>query len=209
MPTTIAHIIGGYAAAEGASGRRSPRLTWPWVGLFGVIVANLPDVDFLIGLAFGGSAVYFHRGFTHSFVFGALVASVLTFALVRWWPGRKAHLWVLLYAAYSSHLVLDVIFPDPSGGNGATLLWPFTRTWFQFPLPFLEPLGEIRLIPVSGLHTGFFSTVFSTPTALVFLVDALVVLPLIPLAIWWARARRSGRARTPEPRPVSVAEPSP
>lgn len=196
MPTTVAHIVGGYAAAGGGSLVQSRNHHILWFLLVAVVYSNLPDIDFLLGWVAGGSPVYFHRGFTHSFALGALAAAAGTLVFLRAWGGTPARLFLLLFLSYASHLVLDVLFPDPSGGGGAKLLWPFTHAWFEFPLGILRPLDGLRLLPTNDLHEGFFATVLSWRAVRVFVIDTLVVLPLGLVALvlgrrgpWWARPR--------------------
>ncbi|NNK64653.1 MAG: metal-dependent hydrolase, partial [Gemmatimonadetes bacterium] len=121
MPTSVAHIIGGYAALE-AGTNRSGRPGIFFLVLI-VVVANLPDLDFLPGVLIGDPGLY-HRGPSHSIFAAAAVAGVAGWALgPRLGGARRVALWTFI--AYGSHLVLDMLIPDPSGGSaGIPALWP-------------------------------------------------------------------------------------
>lgn len=189
MPTSVAHMIGGYAALE-TGARRSPR-----VGIFFlflvVIGANLPDLDFLPGVLAGDPGLY-HRGPSHSLL-AAVVAALLCGAVLGRWVGgfRRAAGWTFL--AYASHLVLDMVVPDPSGMSvGVPLAWPLVAAEIGAPIPGLAALNPLRILAGPRLQTGFFESMLSLGGVRVFLVDAALVAPLAPLA-WGVRQWRDRR----------------
>ncbi|HKU43986.1 MAG TPA: metal-dependent hydrolase [Polyangiales bacterium] len=106
----------------------------------GIALAALPDLDFF-GAWFGAEygTDWGHRGFTHSFLFAAVVA-----LLIGWIAGRCGlpRAWTALIAglALASHGLLDTL---TNGTNGPALLWPFSSARFQAPIrPVLvAPLG--------------------------------------------------------------------
>ena len=61
------------AQNELAPGKKTPALNWKHY-LFFALLANLPDIDVLIGLLFHGNANIFHRGMTHSLLFSFFAA---------------------------------------------------------------------------------------------------------------------------------------
>lgn len=202
MPTPIGHALGGYAAAE-ATRRDGEASNSKWaVILLAVVVAVSPDFDFIPGLISNNIPKY-HRTMSHGVPAALLVASVLTLALRGWWKGAVWHLWVLLFTAYMSHVLLDVVTPDPTGGSGLRPLWPLSSVWFAYPLPFLEPLNELRILDHGGTNDTFWATLFSGRAAFVFAIDALLVLPLV-LSVKWARAL----ARRPYGRRTTMAKSS-
>lgn len=100
------------------------RLYWPKLLLL-ILLANLPDFDFLFGLF--GNPNELHRGFTHSFV--AAVGFSLGLGLVwRIVPGFWRSV-LLYFAAYGSHLLIDLVTGTRLGwthsGSGIPLFWPW------------------------------------------------------------------------------------
>ncbi len=197
MPTTIAHAIAGYAASEATSSQAQTPLPWWKVVLLAAIVANLPDLDFIPGLIVDNIPKY-HRTMTHGVPAALAVATGVTVALRGWWRGSWTSLWLLVFAAYASHLLLDVVTPDPTGGSGLRPLWPFSNVWLAYPLPFLEPLDGIRMLDHGPTNDTFWDMLLSSRAAAVFLVDALIAVPLVFLgkAIRWAIETYGKRAVT-------------
>src|SRR5438128_3819434 len=100
-----------------------------------VLLANLADVDFLIGLGTEGNANALHHGFTHSLaaaVFVALAVSCVWRITGSFW--RSA---ILCFSAYSSHLLIDLCTGTKLGWNatasGIPLFWPWKKD-FSSPL---------------------------------------------------------------------------
>lgn len=191
MPTSVAHILGGYAALE-AGAAPKPRRGMFFLFLV-LIVANLPDLDFLPGLLLGNEGL-FHRGATHSILAAVVVAGALGAALgPRFGGARTVAGWALM--AYGSHLVLDLVVPDPSGrGGGVALLWPILDAEIAAPIPGLAILDPIRWFDGPQMQQGFLRALISFDGLRIFMVDAALVLPLVPLA-WGIRSMRERRRR--------------
>src|SRR5438067_12688808 len=105
-----------------------------------VLLANLADVDFLIGLGTEANANALHRGFTHSLaaaVFVALALSCVWQIAASFW--RSA---ILCFSAYSSHLLIDLCTGTKLGWNAAAsgipLFWPSSKTYSS---PFILVFG--------------------------------------------------------------------
>jgi membrane-bound metal-dependent hydrolase YbcI (DUF457 family) len=100
-----------------------------------VLLANLADVDFLIGLGTVANANALHHGFTHSLaaaLFVALAVSCVWRIAGSFW--RSA---ILCFLAYSSHLLIDLCTGTKLGWNvtasGIPLFWPWAKE-FRSPL---------------------------------------------------------------------------
>jgi len=119
------------------------------VWIAGTLCAMAPDVD-VVGFAFGVRYGDFlgHRGFSHSLVFAALLASVVAFLLTRSDSvGIDAQLlWSYLLLATASHGFLDAM---TDGGLGVAFFSPFDLTRYFLPWT------PIRVSPI-GI-SGFFS----------------------------------------------------
>lgn len=117
MPLPIAHALVG-ASVAAALHTRPDSQRYRVALISGAILANAPDLDFLLVFALHNRA--WHRGFTHSLVFAgfACLLFVLTFGTRRL---RDALAYGL---AYASHCLLD--FLTTRAGGGVELFWPFS-----------------------------------------------------------------------------------
>ncbi|MEM1355055.1 MAG: metal-dependent hydrolase [Planctomycetota bacterium] len=134
MPSPFAHsaiLMLLDPAARRIGLRPEPR--WRRVTLLALLLValTLPDIDFLIGLVFPGTALGTHAAGMHSLAMGLVGALVLT-GLGTWLcrvpPGR---LLVLMTAAIGLHLLMDMV---SWGGPGIALFWPMTQTRVRLPL---------------------------------------------------------------------------
>ncbi len=113
--------------------------------LLGAAVSIVPDGDvisFVLRIPY--SAPFGHRGATHSIVFAAGLAALLT---LRFWRRLPTHalLFVFLFLSTLSHALLDML---TDGGLGVALLWPFSDARLFFP---------VTPIAVSPIGAAFFS----------------------------------------------------
>jgi membrane-bound metal-dependent hydrolase YbcI (DUF457 family) len=136
MALCLAHAAAGYLAYEALrpAGRHDAGLL-----ATAVVCANLPDADFLPGLALGDPTA-FHRGVTHT-VAAAVVVSAVVWAAGRLGRVRRpAALATVAGAAYLSHLLLDWMTVDAVPPAGIRLFWPVSGAWLHAPWSLL---GEI------------------------------------------------------------------
>ncbi|MGC1308914.1 MAG: metal-dependent hydrolase [Phormidesmis sp.] len=139
MPSPIAHSAFGYALTRlpivqsHRQQKQLPGHLWPFIsltGLYSLLVANLPDLDFLPQLLTG---INVHRGPSHSLSAAFIVSTILAWVIQRARPqfSYKA-LFLLTFAIYGSHLLFDFF---TAGGSGIPLLWPFSAQ------PFISPFS--------------------------------------------------------------------
>jgi inner membrane protein len=122
-----------------------------WVA--GVACSVIPDLD-VIGFRFGIHYGDFwgHRGFTHSLLFAALLASAIVFVGFR--RGLlslgRLPLWIYFFLATASHGLLDAM---TDGGLGVALLYPFDNHRYFLPwTPIrVSPIGLGRFFTDRGL----------------------------------------------------------
>ncbi len=120
MPLPLGHAAAGLAIYELYPAAK-PKIEWWKLWLFVGILANLPDIDFIIGLVYGGNGNIFHRGITHSLLF-ALFAGLFAFLAGRKWPRIFPPLgFIRCTILVLSHTILDVIFSE----SGTSLFYPF------------------------------------------------------------------------------------
>ena len=157
--------------AEAADGRRA-RAAW-------IVLANLPDVDFLVGWIALGDPGALHSGFTHSLLFCLAAAALIGAASRRFafLPG----FWPTL-AIVGSHLVLD----SASGhllmgpGYGVMLFYPFSMDRIHSPIALFW-----------GPKHHNFAELLGLPNFLGVLWEVLVFLPPLLLVLRRSRARRT------------------
>ena len=122
MPLPVAHGLLGavcVAALAPSPGEKRPLIRPLFAG---AVLANLADFDFLLVFAFGDKL--WHRGFTHSIAFAALV--FLSFAVCCGANRRREAIGYGL--AYASHAALD--FVTTRKGDGLELFFPFSAERF-------------------------------------------------------------------------------
>jgi membrane-bound metal-dependent hydrolase YbcI (DUF457 family) len=186
MPLPLAHSIVGYSVAA-ASGIRFRRETMTAI-LFAVVVANLPDSDFLPG-ALAGEPVLYHRTVAHTLpaaiVCGLIVGIVLTRFGKRFWE-----ITLLGTVVFASHLVADMF--DLTGTNfGVQILWPLSDNWYAIPTP-LSRHAEWFNFDRGETSAGFFASFFTLGFMRAVIMQALVFAPLLIPALW-VRSKRSRR----------------
>ncbi|WP_107670999.1 metal-dependent hydrolase [Cyanothece sp. BG0011] len=140
----------------------------------GIIMANLPDTDFLLGYLFYQNFNAIHRQFTHSFFVGFVVCIVI-FVCLRFFKPIPLSFLVWFWGLYFSHILLDMLAYDRYLPAGVQCFLPFSSNYFAFPISiigglsltggiiqlnnFLTILQEIVVIPLL-----FWAILFLTKT---------------------------------------------
>lgn len=86
--------------------------------------ANLPDIDFFIGLAFGNMN-RFHQVYTHTLGF-ALVTGLIVYAVKK-----NYRISLLTFIAVYTHVIMDSVNYDTRPPIGVMLFWPFSNQHFN------------------------------------------------------------------------------
>jgi len=144
----ITHLLFGANLGRAGLNRKTAYAT-----LTLTMAAEAPDLDVIgrfRGVAFG---FQHHRGFTHSFVGGILVAAfvvAVVYALHRLRrrpcavdlpPPRWGLLLIYAYLACLSHILLDF-----TNNYGVRPLWPFSGRWYSWDIVFIvEPVLLVLL----------------------------------------------------------------
>ena len=119
MPLPLGHTAVGLAIHDFcAKGKSTPSLGKTLIVV--MILANLPDIDVLIGLMIHGNGDYFHRGPTHSFVF-ALVMALIASNAWRCWSRIPKVSYILSFSLVLSHLLADAVLTT----SPVSFWWPF------------------------------------------------------------------------------------
>jgi inner membrane protein len=154
------------------------------VCVVGALCSVLPDLD-VIGFQFGVHYGDFwgHRGFTHSLLFAALLASaVVLLAFRQPVPGlSQLALWTYLFLATASHGLLDAM---TDGGLGVAFFSPFNNARYFLPWrPIrVSPIGVSRFFS----HRG--AKVVQSELLWIWLPAALLV-----FSVWLIRRRTAPR----------------
>ncbi len=183
MASPVGHALAGLAlgrAFDDSSRRGALTLYISCVAL-----AMAPDLDFLPGLLQGQPALY-HQGPSHSLVVGGALSLGTALLLGR----DRRHLlrtWLLLFAAYVSHLALDSLGPDSRPPIGMPLLWPFSDASWLAPVTLLP--GVRHSASGSEGPREWLAMVFSWINVRGILAELLLVGPLLILAEGLRRRR--------------------
>ena len=131
MPSPVGHALAGVCGFMVVQKHLVPHRQ-KWLLFGAVVLASLPDFDFLPGLLLGDPRSFHHQG-THSLAAVAIVSLVAGGVARRWkLNGTAWGFWA--GGLYLSHLVLDFLVNDPSPPFGVQLLWPFSESYFISPI---------------------------------------------------------------------------
>ena len=123
MPLPLGHAAIGLATCETfkpADDNQSRLGTF----LMALTLANLPDLDVLLGLLMQGNGNLFHRGPTHSIVF-ALLAGYIASHVWRLGPRLPRLGFPLCFSLVLSHVLADMVLTSAP----VSLLWPLHVYW--------------------------------------------------------------------------------
>ncbi len=123
MPLPLGHTAIGLATfktVDKVDSRASGWILLVWI----TVLANLPDIDVLMGLLVQGNGNMFHRGPTHSLLF-ALICGCL--ASQAWRMNRHVPRigFPPCFAIVFSHVLADMAFTSAP----VSLLWPLEVYW--------------------------------------------------------------------------------
>jgi inner membrane protein len=154
LSSPIGHSLAGYLIyiftsdqdRHRSQGGISPlkRLKPTHLGMFlaFVVIANMPDLDFLPGL-FINEPNRYHHGISHSLGAAVLISGMIAL-LCKAAPFRTFGVtFVSAMALYSSHLALDMLCLDARPPLGIPLFWPISNNYLQVPV--LPPVRHALL----------------------------------------------------------------
>src|SRR5580693_4817935 len=150
MASVFSHAVAALGIGACFYRPRTPKRVW----VIGALCAVIPDLDvigFALGIRYGD--FWGQRGFTHSLLFAALLASVVTLLAIRQAvPGFGGFsLWTYFFLAIASHGLLDAV---TDGGLGVAFFSPFSNTRYFLPWrPIrVSPIGVSRFFTHRGLE---------------------------------------------------------
>jgi inner membrane protein len=185
MPSAFSHAIVATAIGKVVAPKQTP---W-WYWALGAAVSAAPDLDvigFHYGIRYGD--VLGHRGFTHSLLFAALLAGLVTFALAGQRKIPWQRIFLFLFLATASHGVLDAM---TNGGLGVAFFSPFSNARYFFPFRPIKvsPIGVGRFFSARGIAVVQSEALWLwLPSAVLFIAAALVR----AVGTWKRDSARSG-----------------
>ena len=161
---SLTHIVLGAAIGEAVLGKKIGRKAMMW----GAIANTIPDFDVLGSPCFSNAQqLMVHRGFTHSFLFLALVSPLLGWLFSKWFKkaGVNWKSWTgLFFLCIFTHIFIDSLTAYGTG-------------WF-------EPFSAYRV----SFNTIFVADPFYTIPFLVFVMIALIAKNDSPKRMKWNTA---------------------
>ena len=123
MPLPLGHAAVGLTTYDVCSKNDSAFSRWK-VFIFVVLLANLPDIDVVIGLLLQGNGCAFHRGPTHSLFFALFMGFVASVAWKFWSQVPKMG-FRMCFLLILSHVLADFFFTS----SQVSFFWPFEVNW--------------------------------------------------------------------------------
>jgi inner membrane protein len=176
VSSIVGHALGGVVAAKAAAGHILPEQRRKFYILMAV-TAVLPDLDVIVFILFRPLNMTPHRGASHSLLFAAISALLLTFLCTRFFSLGRLRVFACLFAAYSSHLILDYLM---GRGRGIQFFWPFGG----------EYLSPVQLVPTAfyGVSaSGLLNLLLRPATYIGIALEVMIFVPLLylPAANTW------------------------
>ncbi|MBI2836826.1 MAG: metal-dependent hydrolase [Acidobacteria bacterium] len=175
MATPLGHGLAGAIICLGCR-----RVGWQAPSMAAaVIVANLPDADFLPGILVGWPSRY-HHGASHSIV----AAMICALAIGIWSAAGKHHptparAGILLGVCYLSHVIIDYFTVDTGTAVGIPVFWPFSHDLFIAPHPIFGDVKRDNFFDLAILRHDLWNLV----------IESAVFLPLFLLLHHAARRK--------------------
>lgn len=172
MASPVGHALAGYGIGRIGERGGKPAL---WIGCVALAVA--PDLDFVPGL-FAGQPALHHQGVSHSLSVALAVSLVAALALCR---GRHLLLrrWAIFFAAYASHLAIDLFGPDARPPIGIPLFWPWSDAAYLSPVALLPGIQHAHSTATPTAE--WIASILSWDNVKAILIEVAVVAPLLLL----------------------------
>jgi len=148
--------------------------------LLTVFFAIAPDLDVVPGILAGKPALY-HHGISHSLVF-ALAAGILGALAVRNQDRAFLSAFLVIFLAYTSHLVLDFFGPDGRAPYGIPLFWPLSAHYFLSPVQLFQGVHHVQTTDAS--IGEWLQAIFTWHNLISIGTEILVIGPVALLGKW-------------------------
>jgi inner membrane protein len=136
---SITHLALGACMGEAFAGRTLGKKAMLW----GAIAQSIPDIDFVASFWMDTSSnLLAHRGFTHSFLFCAIITPLFALLAEHWHRPHNIRLnrWILFFGS----VIFIHIFLDAFNNYGVGWLEPFSHKRISFNIIYVaDPLFSI------------------------------------------------------------------
>lgn len=178
MASPVAHSLTGYLIYR-LTVRQDETDCWPPLWAY-ISIANLPDIDIVLGLLQNTPFHYHHASFANS------IGVTLGFALLAWCGARAhphglrwRHGW-LFFSLYGTHVLLDFF----GWGREIPILWPFDARTYINPIGFMP-----GFIKSHASNAQFLASLMHVWNGVVVLIECAIFLPGIYLVERWREWR--------------------
>lgn len=183
MPLPLGHAAIGWAAHDLSRGNQTALAEWKTM-FFVFILANLPDVDVLVGLLLHGNGSSFHRGPTHSLLFAFLAGWGASRAWRIWSPIPRLGFGICFLVIFS-HVVSDLFLTTAP----VSMFWPLEVNWTMGFSGWEDVFGTVFL-------KAFQDSGIMLACGLVIFVKHLILRFPVYYRPGWAFQERQGKKRT-------------
>jgi len=185
MPSPVAHSLVGYCIYQLTPGAKR-RHQWSLLALY-LVLANVPDLDFIPGLLVGDAGRY-HHGLMHSIGFAALFGLGFSVLLYLYKQAASRRNFTIFFSLYFSHVILDYFSLDSSAPFGVPLFWPLSSKYYIASQALFSDIQR-----VSSPTSMFISSIFSLHNFWSVCVELVVLFPFAFLLWAWRRRSEPGR----------------
>lgn len=139
---SLTQIVLGAAVGEAVLGKKAGKKAMVW----GAIAGTIPDLDVLSNFFLSDfESLLFHRGITHSILFGLIISPILAYLVNKIHPAEKTTFtdWLKLFLwCIITHPLLDIFT-----NYGTQLFYPFSDYRIAFNTIFvIDPLYTLPLL---------------------------------------------------------------
>ncbi len=186
MPSPIAHSLVGYLIYRVAS--RPFDRQKRYIILLYLLVANIPDLDFLPGI-FVGNANKYHHGISHSIGF-SLIFALGCYIILRLLRHGYARKYVTIFSClYFSHIIIDYLTKAPGNSYGdpvgAQFFWPFSNEYYIAPFAFFSIIHF-----QGGSASEFVFSLLSLNNLMAISVEFIILSPILLTTELWKYWRK-------------------
>jgi len=185
MPSPVGHSLAGLCVVI-ATRNRLPVSKQGWLLVGSIVVANLPDIDFLPGLVVGNLSSFHHQA-THSLIAVAMFGFLVSLLAMR--NNLRGIFWgIWAGSLYFSHLMLDLLVNDPAVPYGLQLLWPFSTSYF------ISTVTPFQSFQYSASYLVQTDHIFSIHNLTTIAYEVVLIAPFVGLT-WFVERHLVGRHR--------------
>ena len=180
MCTPVGHSLLGYTIYLSI---KDSKKRDHWIVPVGIIlVASLPDVDFIFGYLSGDPNRY-HHFWTHSLVFAGLFGIIAGAGIAGLFRRFSFRFGFLGFFVIFSHIFLDFFTKDTSAPLGMQLFWPFSDNFY------LSSVSLFQDVYKASSSSAFLKSLFVWHNLRTVLIEIAILGPM--LLFFWIRYSRN------------------